>query len=49
MILISVLLVWLVSKWWLLFTAFIGGNLIQSAVTDFCPATNIMKKLGLEE
>jgi hypothetical protein len=49
MILISALLVWLVSQWWLLFTAFIGANLIQSAFTGFCPAANICKKLGMKE
>jgi hypothetical protein len=49
MILISALLTWLVSNWWLLFTAFIGVNLIQSAFTCICHATNIMKKLGLKE
>lgn len=49
MILASVLLVAAGSKWWLLFTAFIGVNLIQSAFTGFCPAANIMKKLGMEE
>lgn len=49
MILISVLLVWLVSRWWLLFTTFIGLNLIQSAFTGFCPPAKLMKKLGLEE
>jgi len=49
MILISALLVAMVSTWWLLFTAFIGANLIQSAYTDICPAAKLMKKLGLEE
>lgn len=49
MILISVLLVAFVSKWWLLFTAFIGVNLIQSALTGLCPAAAMLKKLGLEE
>jgi len=49
MILISVLLIATVSKWWLLFTAFIGVNLIQSAFTGFCPAVKIMKKLGMDE
>ena len=49
MILISVLLVATISKWWLLFTAFIGINLIQSAFTGFCPPSILMKKLGLEE
>lgn len=36
MILISALLAATISMWWLLFTAFIGMNLIQSAFTDFC-------------
>ena len=49
MILISVLLVWLVSKWWLLFTTFIGVNLIQSAFTGFCPPSILMKKMGMKE
>ncbi|MBC8206213.1 MAG: DUF2892 domain-containing protein [Kiritimatiellaeota bacterium] len=49
MILISVLVAWLVSEWWLLFTAFIGINLIQSAFTGFCPAAMILKLFGMEE
>ncbi len=46
-ILISLALAKLHSEWWLLFTAFVGLNLIQSAFTGFCPATAILKKLGL--
>ena len=38
MILISVLLVYFVSPWWLLFTAFIGLNMLQASFTGFCPA-----------
>ncbi len=49
MILISALLAATVSIWWLLFTAFIGINLIQSAFTGFCPAAMLLKKLGLKE
>lgn len=49
MVLISALLVWLVSPWWLLLTAFVGVNLIQSAFTGICPAANILRKMGLEE
>lgn len=49
MILASVLLVAAGSKWWLLFTAFIGINLIQSAFTGFCPAAKIMKLLGMKD
>ncbi len=45
MILISVALVHFVSPWWLLFTAFIGLNLIQSAFTGFCPPLWVLRKL----
>ena len=47
MILISVLLVHFVSPWWLLFTAFIGLNLLQASFTGFCPAAMIFKRLGV--
>ena len=46
-ILISVALAVLVSKWWLIWTAFVGINLIQSAFTGWCLATIILKKLGV--
>ena len=46
MILVSVALVHFISPWWLLFTAFIGLNLIQSAFTGICPANAIVRKLG---
>lgn len=49
MVLISALLTALFSKWWLLLTAFVGVNLIQSAFTGICPAATILKKLGFEE
>ncbi len=44
MVLISVLLVLLVSPWFLVLTAFVGLNLLQSAFTGFCPAEMILKK-----
>ena len=46
MVLISVLLVHFVSPWWLLFTCFIGLNLIQSAFTGFCPPSIVLRKIG---
>ena len=46
MILISVLLVHFVSPWWLLFTAFIGLNMLQASFTGFCPAAMVFKALG---
>ena len=49
MILLSVALVHFVSPWWLLFTALIGLNLIQSAFTGFCPANRIARKLGCKD
>lgn len=45
MVLISVALVLLVSPWFLILTAFVGLNLVQSAFTGFCPAEAILKKL----
>ena len=45
-ILISLLLS-LLSKWWLLFTAFVGVNLLQSAFTGFCPLEKILAKFGI--
>ena len=49
MVLISVALVYFVSPWFLLFTAFIGLNLLQSAFTGFCPPSWLFRKLGLPE
>ena len=47
MVLISISLAHWVSQWWLLLGAFVGFNLIQSALTGFCPAENIFHKLGM--
>lgn len=47
MILLSLALAWLVSPYWLLLTAFVGANLLQSAFTGFCPAAIVFRKLGL--
>ena len=45
-VLVSVVLGWLVSPWWLLVTAFAGANLLQASVTGFCPAAMVFKALG---
>ena len=47
MVLISISLAHWVSPWWLLLAVFVGVNLIQSALTGFCPAEIILKKLGV--
>ena len=46
MILISAALVYFVSPWFLLFTAFIGLNMLQASFTGFCPAAMIFRKFG---
>lgn len=46
MILVSAALVYFVSPWFLLFTAFIGLNMLQASFTGFCPAAMIFRKLG---
>ena len=47
-ILLSVLLARYHSPYWLLFTAFVGLNLFQSAFTDWCPMMTILKKMGVK-
>jgi hypothetical protein len=47
MVLLSVLLTVAVSPWFVLFTVFIGLNLIQSSFTGFCPAALVFKRLGV--
>jgi hypothetical protein len=46
-ILLSILLVIFHSQWWLLLTAFVGANLLQSGFTQFCPLDSILRKMGL--
>lgn len=48
MILVSVLLAALVSQWWLLLTAFVGLNLLQSSITGFCPAALVFRRFGIQ-
>jgi hypothetical protein len=37
------------SKYWLLFTAFVGLNLFQFGFSKFCPMGLILKTLGVPE
>jgi Protein of unknown function (DUF2892) len=34
------------SLWWLAFTAFVGVNLLQSGITQWCLMERIVRKLG---
>ena len=42
---LSVTLGYFVSPYWLLLTAFVGLNLMQSSVTGFCPAEKVIAKV----
>lgn len=45
----SALLGFFYSKYWLLFTIFVGLNLFQYSFSGFCPLRIILKKLGVKE
>jgi hypothetical protein len=38
-----------VSSYWLWFTVFVGANLFQSGLTNWCLMDKILKKLGIPE
>ena len=48
-ILVSLALSKMHSPYWLLFTAFVGLNLFQSALTRWCLMENFLRKLGVRE
>ena len=49
MILLSLILTYFFSPWFLVLAAFVALNLIQSAFTKTCPAMTIFRKLGLKD
>lgn len=38
-----------VSSYWLWFTVFVGANLFQSGLTNWCLMDKILKKVGVPE
>ena len=46
-ILLSLVLAFLVSPYWLSLAAITGLNLSQSAFTGFCPVSYVVKKTGM--
>ena len=44
----SILLAHFYSPYWLLFTAFVGANMLQSSFTGFCLMATILKKIGIK-
>ena len=49
MVLVSLALAHYVSHYWLWLTVFVGLNLFQSALTNWCPAMTIFRWMGLKD
>ena len=49
LVLISLALAVWVSHWWLLLTAFVGVNLVQSAFTRWCLAEDLLVWSGIHK
>ncbi len=47
-VLLSLALGYWVSPYFLLFTAFVGLNLLQSGFTNWCPMMALLSRLGLK-
>lgn len=47
MILLSVVLTHYMHPYWVILTLFVGANLAQSGVTNICPLSSILKKMGV--
>jgi hypothetical protein len=48
-VVVSLVLAWFVSPYWIILTAFAGLNMMQAAFTGFCPAAIVFKRLGVKE
>jgi len=48
-VLLSLALGYWVHPAWLLFTAFVGVNLLQSGLTNWCPMITLLRRLGVRE
>jgi len=48
-VLASLALGWFVHPAFLLFTAFVGANLVQSAFSGTCPMMALLRRLGVRE
>jgi Inner membrane protein YgaP-like, transmembrane domain len=45
-ILVSLVLSQVYTPYWLLFTAFVGANMLQASFTGFCPLAKILGVFG---
>lgn len=49
MVLLSIVLAHFVHPYWIGLAAFVGLNLAQSSLTNFCPLSSMLKKAGVPE
>lgn len=49
MVLLSIVLANFVHPYWIGLAAFVGLNLAQSGLTNFCPLSSMLKKAGVPE
>lgn len=49
MVLVSLALAHFFSPYWLWLTAFVGVNLLQSAISNWCPAMVLLRAMGLKD
>lgn len=49
LVLASIALSHYVHPNWIWLAVFVGANLLQSAFTGFCPAENILRRLGVRK
>jgi glucan phosphoethanolaminetransferase (alkaline phosphatase superfamily) len=49
MVLLSLALTYYFSRYWMLLTALVGLNLMQSAFTNWCPAMSFLRGMGLKD
>jgi hypothetical protein len=47
-VMLSIALGYWVSPYWYLFTTFVGLNLFQSGLTNWCPMMTILRKFGVK-
>ena len=44
-VMVSLVLAWQVSPWWLALAGFVGVNLVQSSFTGFCPPEMLFRHM----
>ena len=48
LIMVSVILALIYTKWWLVLTLFVGANLFQFGITQWCPMDILLRKFGIK-